>query len=408
MFKNLFLISCLVFATLLGGVANASHSGLTIEGPPAITCDHMGTYTKYISKNGNSFWSHPIANVARATSAGVVDGLGWATINIDGSVNGRKGSSTLSYRIGTWGTDYTWIWEKSNHTSERKVITSYITGPTSTAVGTYNWDATGYVEAIPYYYEGSLNGAWAAAPKSKIEGSGTGDWRVTVSTKVECGSPNSCTKGRWVDNAYDHRATCSRCGKRYWSCDSYQAYYHERAGLRDCVYCDDRVWYCQTAAGGAHGTTYYCNTCHELHGLCENGCPADGDSSDDSSGTTTSPTVQNNGGGTVGNGGGTGGTSADRVRCGHSNCQRGGWASSREAHKTTCPAGHSYYACSLGGTRMHANCRARNNNEVRCARGSLCRSGGWASSRNAHQTTCGRGHTYWSCWPASVSRHRRH
>lgn len=100
------------------------------------------------------------------------------------------------------------------------------------------------------------------------------------------------------------------------------------------------------------------------------------------------------------------------VRCGHGRngnaCSRGGWASSREAHKVTCPAGHRYYACSSGGARFHANCRARRSGEVRCARGSMCRSGGWASSRNAHQTTCGRGHTYWSGWPRSVSYHRGH
>lgn len=100
------------------------------------------------------------------------------------------------------------------------------------------------------------------------------------------------------------------------------------------------------------------------------------------------------------------------VRCGHGRngnaCSRGGWASSREAHKVTCPAGHRYYECSLNGNRFHANCRARRSGEVRCAKGSWCRSGGWASSRNAHQTTCGQGHTYWSCWPRSVSYHRGH
>ena len=130
------------------------------------------------------------------------------------------------------------------------------------------------------------------------------------------------------------------------------------------------------------------------------------DSSDDSSSTTsttTSPTVSNNGGGT---GGGTGGSDT-RVRCGHGNaCSRGGYASSREAHKTTCPAGHSYYTCSATGTSRHANCRARGNGEVRCGNGSWCRSGGWASSRNAHKVTCAAGHSYWGCNPTQVSRHR--
>ena len=227
MLKNLFIISCLVFTTLLSGVGNAEHSGLTIEGAPAITCDHMGTYTKATKQNGTSTWSHPIANVARATSAGVVDGLGWASININGSVNGRSGGSTLSYRIGTWGIDsgFRWAWESNNHTSERKVVTSYITGPTSTAEGTYNWDATGYVEGTPYYYS---NG-WQAGTKSKISGSATGDWKVVY--KKVC---SSC--GEYVSDFTTHQVSCGSCRETYYTCSPSDTAKHSLQVCTDCVH----------------------------------------------------------------------------------------------------------------------------------------------------------------------------
>ena len=190
------------------------------------------------------------------------------------------------------------------------------------------------------------------------------------------------------------QVTCSDETYSYYGYDGdgvHHTYYATRSG------CGRTYWYCKDSAS------------HRASGSTSRVCLSSGSGSSStrsSSGTTTSPTVQNNGGGT------TGGTSSDRVRCGHGRngnaCSRGGWASSREAHKVTCPAGHRYYGCSESGARFHANCRARRSGEVRCARGSLCRSGGYASSRNAHQTTCGRGHTYWSCWPRSVSYHRGH
>ena len=79
-----------------------------------------------------------------------------------------------------------------------------------------------------------------------------------------------------------------------------------------------------------------------------------------------------NGGGTGGgNGGGTGGgdsstdngrnsgDSSTRVRCGNTNrgagaCTSGGYASSRTAHRTTCSAGHTYWNCNRTAAAWHA------------------------------------------------------
>ena len=229
------------------------------------------------------------------------------------------------------------------------------------------------------------------------------------------------------------QVTCEGCKQTYWQCGS-SASSHKQVTCTDYtvtsrqstghygVYrivtstaggCGVTFWYCKDS--GNHRITGYMNTIWRVcvaarneaarrNGGDSNGGNGNGGNGNGgNSGTTTSPTVQNNGGNT----GGTGGTSSDRVRCGHGNaCSRGGYASSRYAHKVTCPAGHRYYECSATGTSRHANCRAQGSGEVRCARNSWCRSGGWASSRNAHQTTCSAGHTYWSCSPTEVRRHR--
>ena len=418
-FSAILLLSLIVTAVVValpqiftGGGYGPNMAFLTT---PSIT-GPSGTYTKKVRSNGSVYsWSPAYSHLAIGISC-EARGFGDVTFQLtDLVVDGTKyGLAQRGMSIGSWGEILSLLPSSAEATWARLSFGWTIPSPSET-VGDHNWSAGGNIQLSPYKWKWdvglkNISGHWVKQTALIQPAASTGSF-WTVAMKVACASPSStCTKGRWVDNDYDHRATCSRCGKRYWSCDSSQAYYHERAGLRDCVNCDDRVWLCQTADGGAHGTTYYCNTCHKSHGLCGNGCPADGDSSGGSSGTTTSPTVQNNGGGTTGST--TGGTSADRVRCGHGRngnaCSRGGWASSREAHKTTCPAGHRYYACSEGGASKHANCRTRRSGEVRCAQGSYCRSGGWASSRNAHQTTCAAGHTYWSCWPLSVSRHRHH
>lgn len=404
--KNLKRYGCLL-AIVLAGVLLAGHidisAGIAEYGLSRTdgylttgTCSRSGVYTQKFVHNPSAHssytthWSPGLPDLTFGYDI-VVDGYGFIQASMTYSVNGVSGTKNWApKRVGNWGHKGAFsLWAPY---STR--VTAFATGDDISsfdfdvpdAYGQYNWSSSGTANLQAMYCKrtAAFWGQWEpfGAPIPETWNS-QGSWELKMT--YVCPNCNQdvpyttyhkeyCTLHRY-DKGYA-REVVSGCGKQYWKCDLAEAAKHvpETCSLFGC---DGKYRTCP--GGGGHVCT----------------------------GTTTSPTVQNNGGGTVSTGG-TGGTSADRVRCGHSNCQRGGYASSREAHKTTCPAGHSYYACSLGGTRMHANCRAQRSGQVRCARGSFCRSGGWASSRNAHQTTCRRGHTYWSCWPSSVSRHRRH
>ena len=66
---------------------------------------------------------------------------------------------------------------------------------------------------------------------------------------------------------------------------------------------------------------------------------------------------------------------------------------------------------SNGGSSNGGSSNGGSSNRVRCGNrwtgSSACTSGGYASSRTAHQSTCARGHTYWSCNPSALSYHSR-
>ena len=371
---------------------------------PVGTCNKSGTYTQYKSLQSNGtvsmHWSPSLPLTNEFGYMIRVNGYGWLDASISHAVTsprfGTIGSHSESFPRTKVGSFYVILLvPRASAVTEQTVGDKVTASYNNEGYDTYSWTASGTVSLQAVYWKVTagypfMGGSWenlgSAVPYTY---NSQGSW--TLTGKLLC---PKCSQE--VSHFSKHRNSCSRI--------DYQRNSRRRndATLKGC---NAIFWECDSAAVAKHAPKTCskpgCNgkyrTCANIGHVCR---PSN-------TGTTTSPTVQNNGGGTVGNGG-TGGTSADRVRCGHSNCQRGGYASSREAHKTTCPAGHRYYACSLGGASKHANCRARNSGEVRCAQGSYCRSGGWASSRNAHQTTCSAGHTYWSCWPLSVSRHRRH
>ena len=372
-----------ILIALLAGLclANSVHADLNFQTDLTVGQRPPNTeYKRKVQQDGTYEISPISPSSIRVGTGAYAYGFGRATAKISGTVNGSKTSTTRSYKVGKWGSITSLSFLKNNFTNERKWVSAYIRGPFSHAAKStpYTWNADAEIKLQGYWYNGSQGWVPIAEPNKKVSEGNTGSWTVTE-VKV-C---PSCKKE--VDSFTEHQITCTTetfwhtgsifvaggCRATYWKCKDASSH--------------RRIWY--------RGSPY--KRCSLPSHLSED------NSNGGTSGGTTSPTVQNNGGN-------TGGTSSDRVRCGHSNCQRGGWASSREAHKTTCPAGHSYYACSLNGASFHANCRAQRSGQVRCARGSMCRSGGWASSRNAHQTTCRRGHTYWSCWPRSVSQHRRH
>lgn len=342
------------------------------------TCTRAGTYTQKFVRNPSAHstytthWSPRLPELQFGFQI-TVDGFGYIQPSITYTVNGTSGNHTwIPLKVGSWGhRGALSLWAPYATRVTAYTGSDWTSGLDITvpdAWGTYNWSSSGTITLQAKYCKrtGPFWCEWEDVSSPGSESfSGSGSW--TLAMTYVC--PN-CSQD--VSHFGEHQVTCygeltpkayiSGCGGKYWKCASDAKRRHSinpSTQSRPCM-------------------------------------------------TSSSPTVQNNGGGTVSNnGGGTGtGSSSDRVRCGHSNCQRGGWASSREAHKTTCAAGHSYYACSLNGARLHANCRARGSGEVRCARGSWCRSGGWASSRNAHQITCAAGHTYWSCNPTMARRHR--
>lgn len=414
--KNLKRYGCLL-AIVLAGVLLAGHIDIISAGIDEYglsrtdgylttgTCSRSGVYTQKFVHNPSAHssytthWSPGLPDLTFGYDI-VVDGYGFIQASMTYSVNGLSGTKNWApKRVGDWGHKGAFsLWVP--HATR---VTAFATGDDISkfdfdvpdAYGQYNWSSSGTANLQAMYCKrtAAFWGQWEpfGAPIPE-KWNGQGSWEL----KKTFVCPN-CNQD--VPYTFKHRNSCSRINYRRHGWSQYND------TLRGC---NAIFWECDSAAAAKHAP----KTCSEpgCNGKYRT-CAAIGHTCRPSNtGTTTSPTVQNNGGGTTG--GTTGGTSADRVRCGHGRngnaCRYGGWASSREAHKTTCPAGHRYYACSAGGASKHANCRARNSGEVRCARGSLCRSGGWASSRNAHQTTCSAGHTYWSCWPASVSYHRRH
>lgn len=407
---TIFHISCIVPATAQG-------PGVWFDTAPYVyATPDSGTYTRTRKMQGSLIysetWSPLKPKKAAVKIATVVSGLGEMSIDFSSSL-GDAAYAGIS--IGSATTQI----GRPVYTALKKAPLVYEASgdfPSLEPGTTSPWNGSGSVTLVALVWRESgsgglpavvgWGGSWSNGTSVTKKASNDGEWTIAAETKVRCGN-SSCNKDRWVDTANEHRKTCTRCGKKYWSCDANQAYNHERASPENCPFCDSGRWYCERWSGGIHDSTWYCSTCHETHSTC-GGCPADDTDDDSDSSTTTSPTVSSGGGGggTVSSGGGTGGSDT-RVRCGHGNaCSLGGYASSREAHKITCPAGHRYYKCSATGNSRHANCRAQRSGEVRCGYGSWCRSGGWASSRNAHKVTCAAGHSYWGCNPTQVRRHR--
>lgn len=393
--------------------AQVADAGLTVT-PHTVTvgtCTRSGTYTQKFVHNPSArssyttHWSPGLPELALGYQI-TVDGYGY----VQASINYNVGSDTGSYtwpplKVGSWGhRGALSLWAPY-----ATRVTAYTASPPDPlsfaridnhAYGTYNWSSSGTITLQAKYCKrtGPYWCEWEDLGSPGSESfSGSGNW--TLTRAFVC--PN-CSQD--VPYTNYHRKTCnmtrysrgtySGCGASYWSCNPSDVRKHRT------VSCDGDKKYriC---------TGHYCFEFSRRIPAGETCAPAADTDDDSDSSTTTSPTVSSGGGGggTVSSGGGTGGSDT-RVRCGNgSSCSRGGYASSREAHKTTCPAGHRYYGCYR--TSWHDRCRAPSSGEVQCGN-SGCNRGGVASSRTAHKTTCRRGHTYWSCnrWLSRI--HRRH
>ena len=178
-----------------------------------------------------------------------------------------------------------------------------------------------------------------------------------------------------------NQVTCSGCSQTYWQCAS-------GTGIHRQITCQTIVFQDPPRSYPGCGQTYWMCIDYTKHALTNVGrrtirtCTGAGVTD---GGTTTSPTVQNNGGGTVGNGGGTGGTSADRVRCGNAgtrrtSCNKGGYASSSTAHQSVCELGHTYWTCNVAQNNLHG-VRHSNRTCSRCGTTFNSRTNGRCTSR---------------------------
>lgn len=412
----IFHISCIVPATAWG-------PGVRFDTAPYVyATPDSGTYTRTRKMQGSLIysetWSPLKPKKAAVKIATVVSGLGEMSVDFSSSL-GDAAYAGLS--IG-WAT--TSLGKPVYQALSKAPLVYEASGdfPSLEPGTTSPWNGSGSITLVALVWRdsgsGSLppvvswGGSWSNGTSVTKKAENSGEWTIADETKVQCGN-SSCNKGGWVDTANEHYAPCTGCGTKIWTCQSGSFAAHivvitdgpHRHFESRCAKCGKNFWVCVNDPIRYH-TTETCPVCSATYEGCTGGhnCPGDGSSGSGSSsggGSTPPATTPSTGGG--------GGGSDTRVRCGHGNaCSLGGYASSREAHKITCPAGHRYYKCSATGNSRHANCRARQSGEVACARGSWCRSGGYASSRNAHRTTCGRGHTYWSCSPSAVRRHRGH
>ena len=93
-------------------------------------------------------------------------------------------------------------------------------------------------------------------------------------------------------------------------------------------------------------------------------------------------------------------------------CPANSWTNcgGTSSHATTCPAGDTYYTCNPAAVKAHSGHKKPSPKPppkpptVKCPANSWTNCGGTSS----HATTCGLGHTYYTCNPSAVSSHSGH
>ena len=372
---TIFHISCIVPATAQG-------PGVWFDTAPYVyATPDSGTYTRTRKMQGSLIysetWSPLKPKKAAVKIATVVSGLGEMSIDFSSSL-GDAAYAGIS--IGSATTQI----GRPVYTALKKAPLVYEASgdfPSLEPGTTSPWNGSGSVTLVALVWRESgsgglpavvgWGGSWSNGTSVTKKASNDGEWTIAAETKVRCGN-SSCNKDRWVDTANEHRKTCTRCEKKYWSCDANQVYNHERARSENCPYCDSGRWYCERWSGGIHDSTWYCSTCHETHSTC-GGCPADDTDDDSDSSTTTSPTVSS-GGGTVSSGGIT------YIACpAGSSCRKGGRYTHGNGHARSINSGgcsrHStYYSCIKGERAKHTLriCSRCNRRYTQCGDGGPC------------------------------------
>ena len=388
--KNLKRYGCLL-AIVLAGVLLAGHidisAGIAEYGLSRTdgylttgTCSRSGVYTQKFVHNPSAHssytthWSPGLPDLTFGYDI-VVDGYGFIQASMTYSVNGVSGTKNWApKRVGNWGHKGAlslWVPYSTR-------VTAFATGDdissfdfdVPNAYGQYNWSSSGTANLQAMYCKrtAAFWGQWEpfGAPIPE-KWNGQGSWEL----KKTFVCPN-CNQD--VPYTLRHRISCSRINYRRHRWSQYDD------TLRGC---NAIFWECDSAAVAKHAP----KTCSEpgCNGKYRTCAPIGHTCRPSNTGTTTSPTVQNNGGGTVGNGGTTGGTSADRVRCGNAgtrrtSCNKGGYASSSTAHQSVCELGHTYWTCNVAQNNLHG-VRHSNRTCVRCGTTFNSRTNGRCTSR---------------------------
>ena len=179
---------------------------------------------------------------------------------------------------------------------------------------------------------------------------------------------------------------CSACNKTYWKCGS-----HNHVQLT-CPGCNSTYWKCTSAGNhtrmlcisgrhavgsiGSYTSTAWITGCGQYYYYCQSSahrmvkisghmprraCMISGSSSSSS------------GSGSGSSSGSGSGDSSNRVRCGYSRCDKGGYASSRTAHQAVCTfPTHSrpitYWTCWPASRRYHTSSPSHSQPILTCRR----------------------------------------
>ena len=353
------------------------------------TCSRSGVYTLKFVRNPSSHstytthWSPGLPDLTFGYHI-VLDGYGFVQASMTYSVNGVSGTKNWGpERVGDWGHKgmfSLWVPHATRVTASAYAPSiSSFDFDVEDAYGEYTWNSSGTVNLQAMYCKRSAAfwGEWEPIGQPIPETwNSQGSWELKMTYVCP-----KCSQD--VSHFNEHQVVCNSgivtvsyatglvkrvhvggCGKTFWKCTELDAH-RFIDGVRDA------------------------------RRAC---CPPIIQ-------TTTSPTVQNNGGT---NGGATGGDSSSRVQCGNagsarSHCDKGGYASSRTAHETTCTnAVHrtpvTYWSCDATARRHHTTSRSHTRPTLTCRRcgttftrgnNGTCRpsGAGWRRSYSSHWGT---------------------
>ncbi len=281
----------------------------------------------------------------------------------------------------------------------------------------------GAIDVKPLSFQSEANKACATAPDNGSK----------VVADEKCDRKRSCQKPGTAKSLYSHRVECGesirqlddkwaffgvkrykrvKCESKWWTCDDIADVCPQAAS--HILESDSRQYiYVDTKTGEEVDPSQVLRPCghsvvvsgdHSLQASC---------SSTDSNGnscTVTSFYACDNH------------SHVYPVRCANSwtgsgACSYGRVVSGSDAyeHRLTCAAGHTYWSCNPSALSYHSSCQSPQPSTPAPSTPApstpaptvVCPANSWTSCGGtvSHETTCGSGHTYYTCNPSAVSWH---